>query len=75
VAAGALPEVAPHDVPCPDNPFSTLELKPLFEFLRIHFLVWLIPVILVPLIVGLIFYLARAESYTPDSPFIYDLDL
>jgi len=48
-------------------------VKILIDYLWAHKLVWLVPLILVPLIVGLIFYLARAESYIPDSPFIYDL--
>jgi hypothetical protein len=43
------------------------------QFLRNHPLVWIIPVILVPLILAVVFYLARMESVTPDSPFIYDL--
>lgn len=41
--------------------------------LKQHMLVWLIPVILVPLIIGVIAYLAHAETATPDSPFIYDI--
>jgi len=44
-----------------------------FRFLRAHKWLWLLPLILVPLILALIFVLARAESAIGDSPFIYDL--
>jgi|GEM_PF-2821185 len=48
-------------------------MNALKEFLRSHPLVWLVPMIAVPIIVGLVFYLARRESLTPDNPFIYDI--
>ena len=48
-------------------------MKTLIHYLRNHPLVWLVPMIAVPIVLGLIFYLARAESLTPDNPFIYDL--
>lgn len=41
--------------------------------LKQHTLVWLIPAILVPLVIGTIAYLAHGEAATPDSPFIYDI--
>jgi len=43
------------------------------SFLRKHPLIWIIPAILVPLVIGVIAYLAYSEAATPDSPFIYDL--
>ncbi len=43
------------------------------QFLRNHPLIWIVPLIVVPLVLALVFYLARAESMTPDNPFIYDL--
>ena len=43
------------------------------SYLRKHPLVWILPLILVPLVVGLVAYLAHSEAVTPDSPFIYDL--
>lgn len=43
------------------------------QFLRNHPLVWIVPAVAVPLVIALIFYLARMESMTPDSPFIYDI--
>lgn len=45
----------------------------MFQFLRAHPLIWLVPMIAVPIVMGLVFWLARAESMTPDNPFIYDL--
>jgi len=50
-------------------------MKAIIRYLKAHPLVWLVPMIAVPLIVGVIFYLARSESLTPDNPFIYDLGL
>ncbi len=43
------------------------------SFLRKHWLLWATPLIVVPLVVAAVAYLARAEATTPDSPFIYDL--
>ena len=42
-------------------------------YLKRHPLVWIIPLICVPLVLGVIAYLAHSEAKTPDSPFIYDL--
>ena len=43
------------------------------SYLRKHPLVWILPLILVPLAVALVASLAHREAKTPDSPFIYDL--
>ena len=48
-------------------------MRVLVSYLRGHRLVWLVPLVLVPLVVGLVCYLAHAESSTPDSPFIYEV--
>ncbi|MFT7668526.1 MAG: hypothetical protein ACI8X5_001219 [Planctomycetota bacterium] len=48
-------------------------MQAITSYLKRHPLVWLVPMIAVPIILALIFYLARAESMTPDNPFIYDL--
>jgi hypothetical protein len=48
-------------------------MKGILNYLRGHPLVWIVPLILVPLILALVFYLARTESLTPDNPFIYDI--
>ena len=45
----------------------------MIQYLRAHALLWILPVILVPLIVFAIYRLASIEASTPDSPFIYDL--
>ncbi|MFT7462269.1 MAG: hypothetical protein ACI9EF_000609 [Pseudohongiellaceae bacterium] len=45
----------------------------MINHLKKHTLIWLIPAILVPLIIGVIAYLAQMEVATPDSPFIYDI--
>ncbi len=43
------------------------------QFLRNHPLIWIVPLIVVPLVLAIVSYLAHAESMTPDNPFIYDL--
>lgn len=48
-------------------------MSSLINYLKLHPLVWLIPLILVPVVVGVVLYLAHGQAQTPDSPFIYDL--
>lgn len=50
-------------------------MKAITRYLKAHPLVWLVPLIAVPIVVGVVFYLAWNESRTPDNPFIYDLGL
>lgn len=45
----------------------------MIDYLKLHKLVWIVPLVLVPLVIGAVAYLAKVESQTPDSPFIYDL--
>lgn len=43
------------------------------SYLAKHPLVWILPMILVPLVLAGLAYLAYSEATTPDSPFIYEL--
>jgi len=43
------------------------------NMLKNHPLIWIVPLILLPVIIGTIAYLAYLEAGTPDSPFIYDI--
>jgi hypothetical protein len=44
----------------------------MLQLLRNHPLIWLVPLIVVPIVLFVVAYLANAESLTPDSAFIYD---
>ncbi len=43
------------------------------QFLRAHPLVSVVPLVVVPSVLLLVYFLASMEAQTPNTPFIYDL--